>query len=134
MCKVVHLHGVVNHQIDGHKWVDALRVTAQAAHGVAHGCQIHHARHAGKVLHDHARRHKGQLVGSGLAGVPRRQAFYISWLHEVAVAVAQQSFQQHADGKWQMLHAAQAALFQRVEAEDGVFAQLAARPKRIGRS
>ena len=87
--KVVHLHGVVDHQIDGHQRVDALRVTAQAAHGVAHCSQIHHAWHAGKVLHNHARRHKWQLVCGWLRSVPGCQAFHICCLHEVAVAVAQ---------------------------------------------
>ena len=33
----VHLHGVVNHQLDRLKWIDAGGVAAQLFHGIAHG-------------------------------------------------------------------------------------------------
>ena len=46
--------------------VDLLRVAAELGHGVAHGGEIDHGRHAGEVLHQHARRAEGDL-GPGLA-------------------------------------------------------------------
>ena len=41
-------------------------VAAELGHGVAHGGEIDHGRHAGEVLHQHARRAEGDL-GPGLA-------------------------------------------------------------------
>ena len=48
--EVVHLHRVVDHQIGGQQGVGALGVGAHGRQGIAHGCQIHHARHARKIL------------------------------------------------------------------------------------
>jgi len=46
---------VVNHEFRGRQRVDPRRVTPEFRHRLAHGREVHHARHAGEVLHHHAR-------------------------------------------------------------------------------
>ena len=50
--KAVHLHAVIDHQIDRHQRVDLLGVAAQPRHRAAQRRQVHHAGHAGEVLQD----------------------------------------------------------------------------------
>ena len=54
--KEIHLHRVVNDQVDRHERVDRFWVTAQPGNGSAHGRQVNHRRDTGKILHDHTRR------------------------------------------------------------------------------
>ena len=56
--KLIHLHGVVDHQLSGKQRINFLRIAAECAHGLAHGCQIDHSRHAREILQQDARRHK----------------------------------------------------------------------------
>ena len=51
-----HRHRMVDDQIDRHLRIDLLRIAAELLHGVAHGGEIDHRRHAGEILHQHARR------------------------------------------------------------------------------
>ena len=50
--------------------IDLLRVVAEGAHGVAHGGEIHHRRHAGEVLQQYPRRGEGDFGGRLGFGVP----------------------------------------------------------------
>jgi hypothetical protein len=64
---------VVDHQVDRRQRVHLRRIAAQAFHRLAHGGQIHHRRHAGKVLHQDARRTVGDFpVGMGMFSQPAR--------------------------------------------------------------
>ena len=60
--KGVYLHRVVNDQIGLGKRVDERGVATELLHGIAHGGQIDHCRHAGEVLHQYARRLKGHFA------------------------------------------------------------------------
>ena len=60
--ELVHLHGVVDHELGGELRVDAGRVAAEVAHGVAHGCEVDDRRHAGEVLEQDPGRPEGDLV------------------------------------------------------------------------
>jgi hypothetical protein len=51
----VDLDRVVDHELHGHERVDAGRIAAQLGDGVAHGGEVDDGRHAGEVLHEHAR-------------------------------------------------------------------------------
>ena len=51
--EAVDHHRVVNHQIHRRQRVDPLRVATGLGHRGAHGGQIDHGRHPGKVLHQH---------------------------------------------------------------------------------
>jgi hypothetical protein len=59
---------VVDDEVDRDERVDLLRVAAEVRHGVAHRGEIDDRRHAGEVLHQHARRAIGDLF-LGLAAV-----------------------------------------------------------------
>ena len=48
--EVVHLHRMIDDQLDGLERVDPLRVAAHPLHGVAHGSQVHDGGDAGKIL------------------------------------------------------------------------------------
>ncbi len=55
-------HGVVDDEIDRHQRVDLLGIAAERLHRVAHRGEIDHRRHAGEILHQHARRTKCDFV------------------------------------------------------------------------
>ena len=57
----VHHDRVVDDEVHRAQRVDLLRVAAELGHGVAHGGKIDHSRHAGEVLHQHARGPEGDL-------------------------------------------------------------------------
>ena len=52
--KVVDLHRVVDHELDGDQRVDLLRVAAEVGHRGAHRGQVDDGRHAGEVLQEDA--------------------------------------------------------------------------------
>ena len=68
----VHLHGVVDHELDRDQRVDLLRVAAEVGHRVPHRGEVDDGRHAREVLEEHAGRREGdlaaRLVGRDPAG------------------------------------------------------------------
>jgi hypothetical protein len=105
---------MVDHQVDRRERIDALRVAAQACHGLAHGGEIDHRRHAGEVLHEHPRRAEGDLprhtpLGRPL-GRPIRQGGDVLGVHAGAVFAAQQVLEQDLQRKGQLPNAVEARL------------------------
>ena len=99
--ELVHLHRVVDHQFRRDQRIHALRIAAQRLDGVAHRGQVDDRGHAGEVLHQHARRHVGNLAAGLGLGVPLGQELDIAGGHVDAVLAAQQVFKQdlQAEGK-----------------------------------
>ena len=62
--------GVVDDHLGGSERVDPRGVAAELAHGLTHRGQVDHARDAGEVLHDHARRGELDLLARVGVGVP----------------------------------------------------------------
>ena len=91
---LVDLHRMIDDQLRGRERVDALRIAAEPHDGLAHGRQVHDARDAGEVLHDHARRREGDLVMRQGLRVPGQQRVDVALLDVHAVLEAQQVFQQ----------------------------------------
>ena len=60
--ELVHLHRVVDHELDRDQRVDRLRVAALVAHRVAHRREVDDARDAGEVLEQDARRSERDLL------------------------------------------------------------------------
>jgi hypothetical protein len=54
----VHLHRMVDHEIDRQERVDPVWVAAHPDHGISHDRQIHYARNARKILEQNPRRHE----------------------------------------------------------------------------
>jgi hypothetical protein len=93
----IHLHGVVDHEVNRHERLDDLRVLAQLGHGRAHGGEVDEQRHAGEVLQHDARDDEGDLRGAGLGGLPVGEFLDVGLEHALAVAVAQHGLEHEAD-------------------------------------
>ena len=94
---VVHLHRVVDHQVDRHQRFDELGVAALLHCHVTHRGQVGEQRHAGEVLQHHTGDHEGDL-GSALCGrLPVGQFTHVGFGHFLTVAVAQHRFEHDAD-------------------------------------
>ena len=90
----VDLHRVVDHQLGRRQRVDQGRVATQRLHRVTHRRQVDHARHAGEVLQQHARRHERDFGIRLLLRIPVGDGLDFLRRHLDAVLVTQQVFQQ----------------------------------------
>ena len=122
--EAVHLHRVVDHQVDRHQRVDPRRILAEPGHRVAHRREIDHRRHAGEILHQNPRRPVGDLA----VCPPRRQRLDVGGAHRGAVLVAQEVLEQDLEREGEPGDRADARLGRRGQAEIVVFA--AARDER----
>src|SRR4029079_8295834 len=59
---MVYYEGMIADQINRNKRVDLGGISTEGKHGVAHRRQVNERRNAGKVLHQHPRRSKGNLA------------------------------------------------------------------------
>ena len=105
----------------GHQRIDALRIAAEGLDGIAHCAQIDDGGDAGKVLHQHARRHVGNLAAGLGFGLPFGQELDVAGGHVDAILAAQQVFEQYFQAEGQAAQV-EAALTQGGQAIDGVAA------------
>ncbi len=112
----VHLHGVIDHQIDRDQGINLCGVAAQASDRRPHCGQIHDGWHSREILQDHPRRLEGHFPRRRRLRVPLRQRRDIFLRHQCAVAVSQQSFQQDFDRKRQAGKRPVAGRFQAIQA------------------
>ena len=101
---MIDLHRVVDDQLSGRERIDALRVAAKFADGLAHRGQIDHTGHAGEVLHDHPRWSERDLMLRGGFGVPIEQRVDVAARHIHAVLEAQQVLEQDLQRVGQSRH------------------------------
>ncbi len=87
---LVDLHGVVDDHVGLDLRVDDLRVSPELPDRVAHGGEVDDARHAGEVLHDHARRRELDLVARLGVRIPVEQRLDVFIGDVGAVDVAHQ--------------------------------------------
>ena len=102
--KEIHLHRVVNHQVNRHKRIDRFGIAAQAGNGSAHGSQVNHRRDAGKILHDHTRRQKRD-AGTNASWFPTGNMLHIRLGDFLPIALAERRLKQDADRKRQLAQA-----------------------------
>ena len=109
--ELVDDHRVVDDEVDRHQRVDPARIAAEGLHGVAHGGEVDHRRHAGEILHQDAGRPVGDLL-LGLAAVvePGGHGLDVGLGDRAAVLVAQQVLEQHLHGEGQAGDAGKAVL------------------------
>ena len=102
---------MVDDEIDRHQRVDLARVAAEGLHGVAHGGEIDHRRHAGEVLHQNAGRAVGDLL-LGLAAIvePGGHGLDVGLRDGAAVLEAQKVLEQHLHREGQARNAGKAVL------------------------
>ena len=105
-------HRVVNHQVHGAERVDLFRVGAQMRHGVAHGGQVHHRRHAGEVLHQNPGRPEADFVlHRTLVFGPGRKGLEVVAANGFTVFVAQQVLKKHLHGSRKARNTGQTGFF-----------------------
>ncbi len=105
----IHLHRVVDDEVDRHLRVDGHRIAAGTPHGRAHRGEVHHGRDAGEVLQQHARRDEGALpVLRRRAAVPARQRLDVALAHEARARVAHDVLEQDLERHRQARHVADA--------------------------
>ena len=108
VAELVDHYRVVDHQVHRRQRVDALRVATGLGHGGAHGRQVDHGGHAGKVLHQHP----GGAVLDLAVGLalfePGGDRLEVGAGDGLVVFPAQQVFQQHLEGHRQCAQVAQA--------------------------
>ena len=93
----VHLHRVVDDEFARHERVDRGRVAAEFRHRVAHRGQVHHRRHAGEVLQEHARGAEREFpAGRGLR-VPVCDGRDVVGRHGLSVFVPDQVLEHDLD-------------------------------------
>ena len=85
---------MVDDKIDRNQRIDLVGIAVERDHGVAHRGEIDHRRHAGEVLHQHARGAEGDFVLC-LAAIfdPGRDGLDVFLLDAAPVFVAQQVFE-----------------------------------------
>jgi len=96
--RVVDLYGVIDDQIDRHERLDDLCVLAEAVGGGAHGGEVDEERHAGEVLQQDARDHERDLLGALGVRRPVRQRGHVLFVDLPTIDVAQDRFEDDADG------------------------------------
>ena len=94
---------MVDDQVDRNQRIDLIRIAVERDHGVAHCGEIDHRRHAGEVLHQHARRAEGDFVLC-LAAIfdPGRDRLDVFLLDAAPVFVAQQVFEHDLEREGQL--------------------------------
>ncbi len=79
-------------------------IAAQAHDAVAHGREVHDARHAGEILEQDARGHERDFALGGALDVPLRQGLDVGGLDEPAVLVPEEVLQQNLERVRQARH------------------------------
>ncbi len=88
--EVVHLHGMVDDELDGLKRIDACGIAAKTHDAVAHRREIDNRRHAGEILEQDAGRRERNLALDRMRRVPIREGLDVRCLDESAVLLPQQ--------------------------------------------
>jgi len=86
-CPSVNLHGVIDDEIGGHLWVDALRIDAELARRIAQRGKVNDRWDASEILEDNASRREGEFAliagcGRRRARLPCEVSIHIFWAHK----------------------------------------------------
>ena len=106
--EAVDHHRMVDDQIHGNLRIDPPGIAARPGGGVAHSGQVDHRRHAGEVLHQHARRAVLDLVLRTAFTQPVDDRLAVLPAHRPAILPAQQVLQQHLERQGQAREVAEA--------------------------
>ena len=118
IAEIVDHHRVIDDEIDRRERIDLLRIAAELHHRFAHRGEIDHRRHAGQILHQHARRQEGDLALRGLVLQPLREGLDVVDRDRAAVLEPHQILQQHLHREGQARDIAEPGrLCRRFEAE-----------------
>ena len=111
VAEIIDDHGMVDDEIDRHQRVDLVGIAAERRHRVAHRGEIDDGGNAGEILHQHARRAKGDLVLLLAAVVqPGRDRLDVVFVDRAPVLVAQQILEHDLHRERQSRDAGEAVL------------------------
>jgi hypothetical protein len=116
--EAIHLHRVIDYQLGRQQRIDFFRIASELPHRLAHRRKIHHRRHAGEVLQQHARRHERDFLRRNRFRVPLRQRAHILGVNEAAVLVAQQILEKHFQREGKARDFADSGAVKRVQPEN----------------
>ena len=114
----IDLHRMIDHEIDRLQRTDFRRITAEPFDRIAHHCEVCDHRHSGEILQQHARRHERHFALAALAR-PAGERLDLSGRHDHPVLAPEHVLDHHLD-RVGHLRKRKAALFERLELEDGV--------------
>ena len=92
---------MIDHEIDRRERIDAAGIAAEGGHCGTHGGEVHHRRHAGEILHEHAGRTVGDLATAAPLAQPIADSADVLDADAAAVLEAEQVLQQHLEGERQ---------------------------------
>ena len=95
----IHLHRVVDDEVDGNEWVDSSRVATQPSDRGAHGSEVNSGGDADEVLHDDAGRVKRKLLVETSVRVwrPAREVEDVLLADDPGAAIAEHALEQDFD-------------------------------------
>ena len=85
---------MVDDELGRDERVDAARIAPELRHRVPHRREVDDGRHAGKVLHDHARRREGDFALGKLPRIGRGKRHDVVTRDALSVLVTQQVLEQ----------------------------------------
>ena len=95
----IHLHRVVDYEIDGLERVDHSRVPAESRERVTHRGEIHDGRNSGEILEQHSRGAKRDLFLDFALHVPGREGAHVVGFDELAVFVSEEVFEEDLEAE-----------------------------------
>ena len=116
----VHLHRVVDDEIDRLERIDLRRIAAELGERVAHRGEIDDRRDAGEILEQHARGAEGDLLLDLSANVPVRQRADVVGFDELAVFVAEEILEENLEAERQRIRIPIGEFSERIEPENRV--------------
>ena len=117
--ELVHLHGMIDHELGGEQGIDFLWIAAELAHRVAHGGKIDDGRNAREILKQNAGGHEGNFFFAGAfgaGGIPACEGANVFGMDEAAIFVAQQVFEENLQREGKPGGLADAGALERIEA------------------
>jgi hypothetical protein len=114
---MVHLHGMVDDQLDRLERIHLARVTSEPDDAVPHRREIDHRRNAGEVLEQHAGGREGDLALRLGGHVPPGHRFDVLRIHEPPVFATDEILEQDLERVRQARDAAEPGPFEGRKAE-----------------
>jgi hypothetical protein len=93
----IDLYRVVNHQIDGHKRLDDLRIAIHLRYRRTHSRKIYKQRHSGEILQDNPRHDERNLLLNRIFGIPIRQSLNVDLRNLFPVTVSKHGLEYDSD-------------------------------------
>ena len=120
VAEIIDHDRMIDDEIHRHQRIDLLRIAAEHLHGVAHGGEVDHRGHAGEILHQHARRPKGDFALGGFGLEPLCDRLDVLFGDRAAVFIAQQILKQDLERERQPRNSLEAVLLRDRKAVIGI--------------